>query len=33
LYLALVPNPADWDDDTGAPQVWQMIEDEWAEVT
>ena len=32
LYLALVPHPADWDDDAGAPQVWRFTEGEWAEV-
>ena len=32
LYLALVPHPADWDDDTGAPQVWRLDEDEWIAV-
>ena len=33
LYLALVPHPADWDNADGAPQVWQMAEDEWVEIT
>ena len=33
LYLALVPHPADWDDDTGAPRVWQMVENEWVKRT
>ncbi len=32
LYLALVPHPADWDDDTGAPQVWQIADEEWVEM-
>lgn len=29
LFLALVPHPEDWDDDTGAPEVWRLAEDEW----
>ena len=33
LYLALVPHPADWDDNVRSPQVWQMREDEWAAMT
>lgn len=33
LYLALVPHPADWDDADSAPQVWQMVADEWVETT
>ena len=32
LYLALVPNPADWDDETGAPQVWRLTDGEWEEL-
>ena len=32
LYLALVPHPEDWDDDTGAPQVWRLAKDDWAAV-
>ena len=31
LHIAFVPHPEDWDDDTGAPQVWRLAEDGWAE--
>ena len=30
LHIAFVPHPDDWDDDTGAPQVWRLAEDGWA---
>ena len=29
FYLGLVPHPADWDDDVGAPKVWQFAAGEW----
>ena len=32
FYLAAVPNPADWDDDAGAPQVWRIADGEWEEL-
>lgn len=33
LHIAFIPHPADWDDDTGAPQVWRLAEDGWAEAS
>jgi hypothetical protein len=33
FYLAAVPNPADWDDDAGAPQVWRIASGMWEEIT
>ncbi len=31
LHIAFVPHPEDWEDDNGAPQVWRLAEDGWAE--
>ncbi len=32
LNLALVPHPADWDDDLRAPQVWRLVDGDWREL-
>lgn len=31
--LALVPHPADWDDEIGAPQVWRLSDGGWQALT
>ena len=33
LTLALVPHPADWDDDADSPEVWRMATDKWVAVS